>query len=138
MNWRTLLVSLLAVTCLCSMFFSIVFVLETVRNLLRIDANLYAMALLLIATASFYRKVRYVWVVSAVFNYMAYVAHARHNEHAHHVLDSLSNIVLLFWWLDGNGWWKKLWGKIRSAALTAVNAASFNRQTKEAFSCAST
>lgn len=33
---------------------------------------------------------------------------------------------------DGN--WKKRWGKIKSAALTAVNQASFRNQQKEAFS----
>lgn len=30
--------------------------------------------------------------------------------------------------------WKRLWGKLKSAALTAVNAARFNQQVKEATS----
>lgn len=32
-----------------------------------------------------------------------------------------------------NGDWKKRWGKLRSSALTFVNRASFQQQSKEAF-----
>lgn len=44
--------------------------------------------------------------------------------------------ALLFWFLLllGSGPGKRLWGKIKSAALTAVNQASFRNQQKEAFS----
>lgn len=37
---------------------------------------------------------------------------------------------LLYWYGDG-GQGKKLWGKIKSQVLTAVNAASLQRQVKE-------
>jgi hypothetical protein len=43
----------------------------------------------------------------------------------------------IFVWLalfDGTGHGKKIWGKIRSAALTAVNELSFRNQTKQAWS----
>ncbi len=38
----------------------------------------------------------------------------------------------IFFNISGRG--KRLWGKIKSAALTAVNQASFRNQQKEAFS----
>lgn len=41
--------------------------------------------------------------------------------------------ILLIWYIDTDKW-KKRWGKIKSAALTAVNQASFRNQQKEAFS----
>jgi len=43
-------------------------------------------------------------------------------------------IFLWFGFFGGRGTGKKLWGKIRSAALTAASAASFRNQQKEAFS----
>lgn len=56
-------------------------------------------------------------------------------EHQNGWLAFIANA--LFLWLaffGGNGLGKKLWGKLRSAALTAVNQASFQNQTKEALS----
>jgi hypothetical protein len=39
-------------------------------------------------------------------------------------------LILLFY--PDDDFWKKLWGKLKSAALTAVNAARFQQQVKEA------
>ncbi len=51
-------------------------------------------------------------------------------------LSMIANLLfmgfLLFGGPDGMG--KKLWGKLRSSALTAVNAASFRNQTRQALS----
>lgn len=41
-------------------------------------------------------------------------------------------IYLLLYYCDRGDWGKKLWGKIKSASLTVVNAARFQRQVKEA------
>jgi hypothetical protein len=71
-----------------------------------------------------------------VCDLLAYAAWLEHNVRAQHVFASLSSAVVLLGTFDGDGKWrKKLWGRIRSGALTAVNAARFRRQTKEAFSC---
>lgn len=55
----------------------------------------------------------------------------------HWLLSSVATFALI--WLlysnkDDDGRWKRLWGKLKSSALTAVNRASFRQQTKEAFS----
>jgi hypothetical protein len=42
-----------------------------------------------------------------------------------------ASLALLWLWPDDDQW-KKLWGKLKSQALTAVNAARFNQQVKEA------
>lgn len=34
-------------------------------------------------------------------------------------------------WFNDDDRWKRLWGKLKSAALTAVNRARFNREIKE-------
>lgn len=43
--------------------------------------------------------------------------------------DAIYWVAILFGGDDGRG--KRLWGKLRSAALTAINQASFHRQASE-------
>ncbi len=66
----------------------------------------------------------------------AYLEHRLGNEHAHDVFHVLYSIgIAIYFFSDTiNKWMKKLWGKIRSAGLTAINQASFKRQAKDAFS----
>ncbi len=48
-------------------------------------------------------------------------------------LSVAGDLVMFLTFID-IGKWKKRWGKIKSAALTAVNQSSFRNQQKEAFS----
>lgn len=70
-----------------------------------------------------------VWMTGFAFGY---VASRMHHEAAHNWFRRITAWYILFYWIDGP-WRKKLWGRIRSAGLTAINAASFKRQSKEVF-----
>lgn len=49
-------------------------------------------------------------------------------------LDAAGTLLyLILCFLGGSGLGKRLWGKLKSAALTAVNQASFQQQQREAF-----
>lgn len=80
------------------------------------------------------RKVWQTGLVCAACNLMAYLAYRQHHDGLRQIFNRLSDLVMMIFILNGNGKWRrKLWGKLKSAALTAVNAASFKRQAKEAF-----
>ncbi len=54
--------------------------------------------------------------------------------HCSKLLNGSGTLLFLLLCFLGGGRGKRLWGKIKSAALTAVNQASFRNQQKEAFS----
>lgn len=78
------------------------------------------------------RVVRGIWLAMMTCALFGYVAFRLHHELAHRTFIRIACLILLFYVADGP-WRKKLWGRIKSAGLTAINAASFKRQTKQAF-----
>ncbi len=93
--------------------------------------------ILYVYSIAWHRSLRWDWVLIAygALNLAAAVGYwAGHDVAADRgsVAAAVLAISSIFFDLDGHG--KNLWGKIKSAVLTAVNQASFRNQQKEAFS----
>lgn len=81
-------------------------------------------------------RVLHFWIAAAMCNALAYTAsRVRHDRaRAVFVLIGIACIVLEYF-NHRTGWWKRLRVLVKSAGLTLVSAASFKRQSKEAFQC---
>lgn len=79
------------------------------------------------------RHTPWVWIAS-IFGVRALGDLVHFTRHASYwPFDVASMVLYFFLFYGGPGLGKRLWGKLKSAALTAVNQASFKQQQREAF-----
>jgi hypothetical protein len=134
---RALILGLSMGLVLVAMIFLVVEALRRLRLYAGWQADGYTAWIFAIYVFVRWRTHRRIWqlgLVCVACYLMAYLAYCQHHEGLRHIFSRLGDMVALFTVFDGDGKWRrKLWGKLKSAALTAVNAASFKRQTKEAF-----
>lgn len=110
---------------------------SNLRQLMGWQENGFIVWVVLILAALRWWRSRKVWhggLAFAVCNLFAWWAFRLHREDVRLVFDRLGNVLLWVTILDDDGKWRRrLWGKLKSVGLTAINAATFRRQTKEAF-----
>ncbi len=135
--WIAFLAMFIVLGGFISLFVLINGALQNLRTTMGWQENAFEVWLLCGVVLLGWKTKRGIWqlgLVCAACNLMAYLAYLQHHDGLRQIFNRLSALVMLIYILDGNGKWRrKLWGKLKSAGLTVVNAASFKRQTKEAF-----
>jgi hypothetical protein len=80
----------------------------------------------------FRQRIWQLGLVCAACNLMAYLAYRQHHPDLQRIFTKLGDLVMLIYVFNGNGGWRrKLGRKLKNAAMTAINAASFKRQIRE-------
>lgn len=136
--WQKVLILVISVLTFASCFAITVMALDGARALLGLQENAWSAWLCVLASLRAYRvskKIPQVWLAAGLCNLIAYTAWRMHNEPARRVFSFVGDALILLNFFMGTKWWKKLKGLVKSAGLTLVNAASFKRQSKEAFQC---
>lgn len=135
--WIGLLATFIVLGGFISLFVLITHSLQSLRTMMGWQENGFEVWLLCGVVLLGWKTRRSVWqlgLVCAACNLMAYLAYVQHHDGLRQIFNRLSDLVMLIYVIDGKGnGRRKLWGKLKSASLTVVNAASFKRQTKEAF-----
>ncbi len=133
-----MLATVIALLVSLATFFAISSVLHSIRIALGCQENGFFVWVLCLYVLLCWRIQGRVWqmgLACAACNLMAYLAFKMHREDLRQAFDSLGDLIILISMFSGRGWGRKLGNKLKSMSLTAINAASFKRQSAEVLSC---